>query len=324
MQIASSGDALILLTKEFPTLKFHRLVSYKASYAIRITFMLNILFQLPKFLMAIRKEHQAIEKIVESENIDFIISDNRYGCWSKNVPCVLITHQINILMSPSWKWMEGLINFGNHRQIKKFTECWVPDFPNGITGRMTEPRNLKIRFIGMISRFKKMNIKNRLDVLAVISGPEPQRSVFEIKVREQLEKSGLRYFIVKGKPGFDNDRLKKNNEENYMTSNALNEMIEASELIISRSGYTTVMDLCKLGKKAIFIPTPGQTEQEYLAEGLKAKGIAFYQSQNQFDLPLALEESKKYKGFEGYSHSSNLLAEAVDSILNYKYPHVNT
>jgi UDP:flavonoid glycosyltransferase YjiC (YdhE family) len=313
VQIASSGSALILLRQEFPKLKSHELVSYKASYSDRISFMMKILFQMPKFLWAIRKEHQQVERIVSDENIEIIISDNRYGCWSSAVPSVLITHQVNILMSSLWKFLEGIINAGNHRQIKKFSECWVPDFQNGITGRMTHPFPSRVKFIGMISRFQKKSLPMKRDILFLISGPEPHRSIFEMNIKAEIAKIDCKsYLIVKGKPESGG---KSGNEIDHWSAIELNEAIESSQLIVSRSGYTTVMDLCKLEKKAIFIPTPGQTEQEYLAEQLKKNGTVFYQNQNEFDLALALEESKKYKGFEGYSYSSNLLSNAIDNLL---------
>ncbi len=315
VHIASNGSALILLRQEFPNLKFHELVSYNANYSVGIPFMMNILFQMPKFLLAIKKEHHQIERIIENENINLLVSDNRYGCWSAHIPSVLITHQINILMSPRWKWLEGLINYGNHQQIRKFTGCWVPDFPNGITGRMTQSNSAKIKFIGMVSRFKKLSVPVQREILFLISGPEPQRSIFESRIKKQITKTGVKnYLIVKGK--LDNESTSNQNELNHLPTHELNEAIESSQLIISRSGYSTIMDLCKLGKKAVFIPTPDQTEQEYLAEQLEKNGVAYFQHQNEFDLARTITESKKHKGFEGYPHSPNLLANAIDSLLN--------
>jgi UDP-N-acetylglucosamine:LPS N-acetylglucosamine transferase len=315
VQIASSGKALALLRQEFPTLKFHELVSYKATYSDRLSFMLKILFQMPKFLWTIKREHQQIEQIIKNENMDWVIADNRYGCWSSQIPSVLITHQINILMPPAWKWLEGVINYGNHRQIKKFTQCWIPDFPNGITRRMTYPGNLKTKFIGMISRFNTWKLPLKREILFLLSGPETQLSIFETKVREEIRRTGCKnYFMVKGKPGTMDESTE--NEADHLPAGELNELILSTQLVISRPGYTTIMDLWKLGKKAIFIPTPGQTEQEYLAKQLKVNGIAFCQNQDEFDLSLALTESKKYKGFEGYPASPNLLARAIDDLLS--------
>src|SRR5258706_4554115 len=316
VQIESSGDALVLLKEEYPSLKFHSIVSYSANYSSFLPFMIKIGLQMPKFIMAIRKEHYQVEKIVREEKIDLLISDNRYGCWSKSVPSVLITHQVNIIMPSGWRWLEGIINFGNHRQIKKFTECWAPDFPNGITGLMTSPTKIKIKFIGMVSRLAKMKAPIRFDILALISGPEPQRTLFENKIKSQLSTSGLSYFIIKGKP--DGASKPDDHETNHFSANELNLIIESSSIVISRSGYSTIMDLWRLGKKAIFIPTPGQSEQEYLAEKLMKRKIAFYQKQDEFDLNHSLEESKKYKGFEGYEPSPNLLADAIENLLSSK------
>ncbi len=362
VQIASSGDALVLLKQEFPVLKFHQMISYRAKYSLWLPLMFKMILQLPKFLSAIKKEHDELEQIIDKEKIDFVVSDNRYGCWSSKIPSVLITHQVNILMSPAWKWLEWIINYGNHRQIKKFSECWVPDFLNGITGGLTSLRGrpdqslpartvrqagnphlngdcfanacpaeaapsrrvrakgipldndgrITIKFIGMLSRFKKMNLPMKYDVLALVSGPEPQRTIFESEIKKQLASSSLNYFIVKGKP---NSFEKSKNETDHLNSRELNAMIESSTIIIARSGYTTIMDICKLGKKAIFIPTPGQTEQEFLAIELKRKGIVFSESQKKFNLSIALSESKKYKGFDGFPSSPNLLADAINTLL---------
>ena len=180
---------------------------------------------------------------------------------------------------------------------------------------MTKSSQLKIRFIGVLSRFRKMDVEKKIDILALLSGPEPQRSVFENLLREQLKKSGLSYFMVNGKPQAKEPSV-NDSEVNYLSSVPLNEALESATMVVCRPGYTTVMDLCRLGKKAIFVPTPGQTEQEYLASQLEKMGVAYFQNQNEFDLLPALEKSKKYKGFEGYPHSANLLADAVDTLLS--------
>lgn len=314
VQIASSGDALVLLKEEFPDLKFHSIVSYRAEYSSTIPFMVKILLQMPKFLSAIKREHTETEAIIEREKIDFVISDNRYGCWSDKKPSILITHQVNILMSARWRWLEWLINFGNHSRIRKFTACWVPDVPDGITGKMTAASTMRLTHIGMLSRFEKQKAKMTYDVLAIVSGPEPQRSLLEEKLKRQLKQSGRNYFIVRGKPS---ERMSPGAHQiDHANASQLNKLIESSQIIIARSGYTTVMDLWKLGKHAIFIPTPGQTEQEYLASELKRKGVAFSQHQREFDLQQCLLESKGYRGFESFPSSPNLLAIAVNQLLN--------
>jgi len=314
VQIASSGDALILLKKEFPSLKSHQLTSYRAEYSRSLPFMIKIILQLPKFLLVIGREHKEIATLIDQEEIDIVISDNRYGCWSKDIPSVLITHQVNILMSSKWKWMEWIINFGNHWQIRKFATCWVPDFADGVTGKMSDGQEVKSTRIGMLSRFERRHAELKYEVLAVLSGPEPQRSLLEEKLRLQLAASNLNYFMVLGKPAGSTSCSER--EAGHLNAFQLNELMESARVIVARSGYTTVMDLWKLGKKAIFIPTPGQTEQEYLADKLMKKGIAFSKGQDEFDLQQALRESSAYKGFDSFPSSPNLLAIAVKELLS--------
>src|SRR6478609_3806099 len=129
VSIATSGDALLLLKAEFPELQFFELPSYQVTYSRSIPFVTNIFLQLQKFLLVISKEHECVRKIIIEHKVDLVISDNRFGCWSKLVPSVMISHQTNILMPFHLKWLQPVINFFNRSQIKKFTECWIPDFP---------------------------------------------------------------------------------------------------------------------------------------------------------------------------------------------------
>jgi len=152
VQIASSGRALILLKQEFSALKFHELASYDAHYSKVFPLAFSLFFQLPKFFDRIRKEHSQIEHIVPEEKIDFVISDNRYGCWSTQVPSIFITHQVNILMPDLLRWVEPLVNYFNRQQIKKFSCCWVPDELHGkITGKLTASQGLMIGTSGSAS-----------------------------------------------------------------------------------------------------------------------------------------------------------------------------
>src|SRR5882724_5962238 len=135
VQIASSGSALVLLKKEFPSTKFHELVPYQAEYTASLPFAFKILLQLPKFLREIKREHQQIETIIESEKIDLIISDNRYGCWSEQVPSVLIIHQTTLRVS----MFKSFINYFHQVAIRRFSHCWVPDFESdeSLTGELS-------------------------------------------------------------------------------------------------------------------------------------------------------------------------------------------
>jgi uncharacterized protein (TIGR00661 family) len=320
--IVSSGSALQLLQQEFPQLPSIQIESYKASYAARLPLMIAVFLQIPKFLRAIRKEHQQLEDIVKEYKIDLVISDNRYGCWSNKVPTVFITHQITIQMPPLLKWIQPIINYFNARFIKRFAQCWIPDTPaQNLSGVLSKFNSNKIngRFIGILSRLRRTSNDSlfKYRIAIVLSGPEPQRSIFEEILLHQLRNSTDQVVLVKG---VVEDTVRWKSEGNLTTVNflpsvQLEEIITQSELVIARSGYSTIMDLAQLQKKAILIPTPGQTEQEYLAKRLMEQGICFSMSQHDFNLDYALKQSVGFKGFTNIEVSNQLLSKALDEFL---------
>jgi uncharacterized protein (TIGR00661 family) len=319
VQIASSGSALILLRQEFPQVTFHELVSYDAHYSRIFPLSFSLLLQTPKFLSRIKKEHDQIEKIVREEKIDFVISDNRYGCWTKQAPTVFMGHQINILLPWALRWMEPLVNYFNHRQIKKFNYCWVPDeLNNRLTGKLTEAKGLKVNYIGMLSRFKKnKSIEKKYDLLVLVSGPEPQRTMMEMEIIKKLTDSRLTVMLVRGIPGNATSMTAINAnivQRDYLSAKELNNVIEESDIVISRSGYSTIMDLAKLGKRAIFIPTSSQTEQMYLADQLSKRKIAYCMDLKELDVNKAIELSIGYSGFSG-EHNNGLLVKTINELL---------
>jgi uncharacterized protein (TIGR00661 family) len=322
VMVAGSGDSLALLKTEFPSLRFFTIPGYNPVYQKNARSMVwKMAAQLPKFLNTIRQEHQAIETLVAQHQIHLIISDNRYGCWSATVPSIFITHQSNILMPKRFGWLAGIIRRKNESFINRFTECWLPDYPDDHTlagelisfGRMKT--KLRPVYIGPLSRFRFSGQKEKkYDVLVILSGPEPQRTILENTLLPSLQQSGLRYFVVRGVVTATTVTDLKGC--NFLTSEALQEMIESSEVIVARSGFSTVMDMAALQKKVIFIPTPGQTEQEYLAQRLKEKKIAYFMKQQDFNLSIALREGGKYSGFPYFSSGTALLNQAISDTLH--------
>ena len=293
--IASDGDALALLQNEYPNLTFIELPSYGISYAKNLK--TSLLFQMPKILKAVRAEKKVIKKYIENNSdVIGIISDNRFGVRSPKVPSVYITHQINVF--------SGLTTFVSskiHQKIiKKFDECWVPDIANeGLSGRMSKAnnKNLHIKYIGVLSRFKKENLPIINKVLIVLSGIESQRILLEKKMIEEFKSYQGSVVLVQGKIAAEQAVKIENGIKiyNYLLSSDLEREINQSELIICRSGYSSVMDLAMLAKKAFLIPTPNQPEQEYLAKHLKVKGFAPYCKQQDFNIQL-LKKVKLYNG----------------------------
>jgi UDP-N-acetylglucosamine transferase subunit ALG13 len=311
--IASDGGALSLLKDEFPALTFLEITGYHPRYTSRFL-ILSLVFQLPKFLRTIRKEHREIEAIRKSHRIDFIISDNRYGCWSPEIPSVFITHQLAIQMP----MFSRLINFFIQMKIKNFSACWVPDVAGeqSLAGKLSVNTDLNVVHIGHLSRFQRVTAEQRkYEILAIISGPEPQRTVFEKLIREELSKSGKRAMMVKGIPHSRHRKISGDLDEiSHFPAKEMNQVILESDIVISRPGYSTIMDLAKLEKSAVFIPTPGQTEQEYLGKRLMKNEIALSVPQHKFDLEAALRAASRYKGFGSY-HQNDLLEKALTTLL---------
>lgn len=295
--LASDGRALALLKKEFPQLAAFTLPAYKVRYD-KGSMVWNIAKQLPKISQAILKEKKAIRKIVEANQIDIIISDNRYGCRSSLCKNIFISHQINIAI-PNRR-LQIITNKINHHFINLFDECWIPDFSGDLSlaGKLSQSTQNHY-YIGPLSRFKKKKWKKEYDLIAVLSGPEPQRSIFEAQLIRQLRALNLKCLIVQGKTEAFSRRQETENLEiiSFLTSAELNEYILKSELVLARSGYSTIMDLVALGKQAILIPTPGQTEQEYLAETLHEKGIFYTQQQDALNIEKALQQVPDFTGF---------------------------
>lgn len=319
VHVASSGDAQRLLQLEFPQLKQFSLPSYKVGYSQRLPFMLKVFLQLPKFLLVIIKENKVIKQITNQNRYDLIISDNRYGCHSSNVKSVFICHQLNIIMPSLIAWMAPVINYVNHLWISRFDQCWIPDDSTAsLTGRLTKPALPNSEWIGVLSRFgKDESAATEFQLAVLLSGPEPQRSVFEKKILHQLSGLKLKSILVRGR--LDVNPIEKENQHlmviNYLHGEELQNIIEKSEVVLCRSGYSTIMDLVKLQKKAVFVPTPGQTEQEYLGFRLMQNGIALCQRQNEFNIVQALKEIKNYTGFVGSLSETNLLNNAIDKVL---------
>jgi len=297
--IASDGDALKLLKKEFSNLQHIELPAYGIEYPRKGQHLkLKLLKHLPKLLKAIKAEKKVVETIIKAYNIDGIISDNRFGVFHKNIPSVYITHQLNVL-SGNTTWISSKTH---QHVIKKFDECWIPDLENAdnLSGQLghLEHSIIPTKYLGILSRFNVVKENKVYDLMVLLSGPEPQRSILENHLLKQVQDYKGTVLFVKGIIETIQTKEIINNITiiNYLTREALEIAINKSDIILSRSGYTTILDLAKLGKKAFFIPTPGQFEQEYLANRLSKKGIAPYCAQDKFTID-KLDLLKDYTGF---------------------------
>ena len=306
--VAASGRPLEFIRKEYPGVSVIDFPGITINYPENDRIALRMFKLLPRLIYGIWDEHRTLKKIAVQSEATLIISDNRFGCWHASIPSVFITHQLNIQVPGKLKFLRGFINAINYWFINKYDACWIPDFEphRGLAGSLSHPVRLpsNARYIGILSRFSKpVNpfpdwIQPDFDLLVMLSGPEPQRTILEEKILLQLVSINMQVALVRGMPESDEVYLLDNRIHVFahLDSMRLHEMIKKSALVICRSGYSSIMDMVTLGKRAIFIPTPGQTEQEYLSRYLMDKKIYFSTGQNDFNLLYSIEMSKNFPG----------------------------
>ena len=297
--VVASKGTFALLKKEFPTLVFLRFNGYEIEYSRdRKNFLSKILLQFPKVVFSVWRENKWLRKIIVKHKIDAVISDNRFGMYSKKIPSIYITHQLRIKTGNHST--EIIAQKIHYYFIKKYSQCWIPDNKEtGLAGELSHPQIIpsNVIFIGPLSRFKPLpNIEKIYDLLITISGPEPGRTIFENKILHKLQSFPGKALLIRGLPS-DIYKLPSSDLleiENHLSAEELNKAFEQSKMVIGRSGYTTIMDLAALRKKAILIPTPGQTEQEYLAKYLFEKKYFFTADEENFSMEDALKKVSEF------------------------------
>lgn len=299
--IACNSVQKQVFQSSFPLLKYIPLEGYNIKYGrSRWGTMLRIVCQIPRIIAHIKRENRWLEALVKNEPVDLIISDNRFGLFHSSIHCIFLTHQLKIRsgLGPLTDYFLQKINY---RFINRFSACWVPDMPgsNNLAGDLAHPRRLPavpVFYLGPLSRFQPMSPGNdRIPLLILLSGPEPQRSLLENLILNQLGNMGTPCLLLRGLPGNAEIPLAAGNIRifNHADALQLNEWLAAAEWICCRSGYSSIMDLMILLKKCILIPTPGQAEQEYLAARMEQNGWARVVHQNKLNLAKEWEEAKK-------------------------------
>lgn len=269
-EVCFAGNAIQLeLFKEFfPNHRYFDLKGYRVQYSkSALTLPIKMLIQIPKILRAIQTERKWLEELNHTEHFDAIISDNRYGLHLNNIPCVILTHQTEIRV-PGSRLLQKILNFWNRQFLMRFREVWIPDDENrSLSGDLSRHSLKNVRYLGNISRLDNQMIRSfKLNILFILSGPEPQRSLLEKEILG-LDLNGLEIVLLRGCPAAKTSITRKGWKiYPHLPSDQLSEHVKNADLIVCRSGYSTIMDLFKLGKRALLVPTPGQTEQVYLAD----------------------------------------------------------
>lgn len=315
-----------LLVREFEEIEFVSCEGYGISYRKNAWLTrLSLLFQTPKILTKIKEEHKWLTQFISQKQVSLIISDNRYGFYSSQIPSVIITHQLQI-QTGLGNWINSWVNKMNYQRLAKFRECWVPDFETGINcaGSLSHPvkrPGFPVRYLGALSRmqFCEPIVVKKTKVVVLLSGPEPQRTLLENLFLEQVTTlNEISFVLVRGLPkeqGLPSFRSNNLVVLNHLPSTELNALICSSKYVIGRSGYTSVMDYLKLRAKAILVPTPGQAEQEYLASYLETQQLAIRVEQKHFDLANMIKKADSF-AFQPFERNMDLYKDQITEFLD--------
>lgn len=272
--IGCSASSRNYLDSYFPEVPLLPLPSYRLRYSSFLPAWLAVIMQLPRLMRVLHQEKKQVESLVKELEINFLISDSRYGCRMDGIPSVCITHQLNLKLP----FFSAMVNRLHRKQLRRFSELWVPDAEEKgkrLAGELSDARglNLPVKFLGPLSALKppqNLPESRRSDILILLSGPEPQRRILEKILLEKFNATAKRVVLIKGSESPINGRSANLQVLDLVRGTELAEWIGGADLVICRSGYSTLMDLFVLGKtKLLLIPTPGQPEQEYLAKWWK-------------------------------------------------------
>jgi hypothetical protein len=326
--IAGAGEEhLALFRTEIPGIECIDFPGFKPGYSRYFPQYATLLLQTPVLLYHIISEHFRLRKIIRENRIDIVISDNRFGLWNRKIKTVYVTHQLRIPFPKTFRIFEFAGILFHRAVIKKYSFCFIPDLPDNminLSGRLSHGVKLpgNAMYIGILSRFTDM-ISNSKDLpisyrhnTVILSGPEPQRSILRHKLEAIIKGKEPQTVFLGGRPDRDSAASKSDNIIlfNHLPGAAMKELISGSERIITRSGYTTIMELISLNRSALLIPTPGQTEQEYLASWHREKGWFSSTLQKYLRDSLPEAESKIVPAEEIISQSRCLLDEALKRI----------
>jgi hypothetical protein len=324
--IGSGKEHMSLFRNELPDLSYIHFPGFKPGYSRFTPQYLTLLLKTPLLLYHIILEHFSLKRIIRENAIDIVISDNRFGLWNNKVTTVYITHMPLIPFPKPLRFLEFIGVLLHRFVIKKYSLCFIPDLPGdlNVSGRLSHGIRLpdNVRYTGIFSRFIMDGISLHENPVklshntVILSGPEPQRGILKQKLTGLLKEKDLPTIVLEGRPDKTIKVVSSENifYYNHLPATEMKDIITGSQSIITRSGYTTIMELISLNCSALLIPTPGQTEQEYLADYLSEKGWFSTISQSEIKEGITLPLNKAAWSDEIINQSNNLLKAALKEL----------
>lgn len=325
--LAGEGQVLEFLKLNFPGQTFIHFPGTRIRYPSGRGMAAKMLVQLPAIIHGIGREHRLLRQMVRDLGIDIVISDNRFGLWTRHAHTVYITHQVMIKAPAGYRWAEGLLHRLHRWIIRRYDVLWVPDNPGAqnLSGDLSHKYPLPANgaYTGILSRFgtaanpapdKK---RHKPDLLVILSGPEPQRTILEEKVLRNINEEKITGVVMlRGLPGSAGHPQQMPGVviHDHLPDDDLRELITGARVIVCRPGYSGLMDLVSLGRPAVLVPTPGQTEQEYLADYLSASGSFQQLDQEGFTVRKALHAALALPERIDFTNQAHLLFRQLDCL----------
>ena len=330
--IGSGKEHTDLFKNELNGLSYIHFPGFRIKYSRWLPQYVKIILSAPSFLYHILKEHRQLKSIIKEYSIDIVISDSRLGLWNNDITTAFVTHMVSVPYPRSLRFLEKAGLPIMRKIFSRFDLCYIPDLPGetNLSGKLSHgmdyPSNT--RFVGLLSRFGRVPaettlIQGKYYCTVILSGPEPQKSMLREKAIRIVERSGKLSVILEARPGEKRESVTRGSVIfiSHLPAAEMKTTILESEHIITRSGYTTLMELVTIGRSALIIPTPGQAEQEYLADLMAERGWFASVRQNSLkdDIILPDPDAKWPSGL--YEESRLLLKEALKELLEYKHDH---
>lgn len=283
-EIIVAGDELqlTLLSQRFEGVKTVLFPSFKVRFSKGQNQLLPLLWIALRLPYHIIKEHLILKRLVRQLKVDVVISDNRFGLWNADVKTILITHQLKVFFPRPFGILEPIGARFIRFIAEKFDSCWIPDYldSNNLAGELSHPKKLpsNASYIGILSRFSGLStiqLPIAWELVGVVSGPSPHREMFIAEIEKLSRKYSIKTLIIKGNPNEGDSIIEQNGigYAGHLSDTEFASAVKSSKYLICRAGYSSIMDMVALGVKCLMVPTPGQTEQEYLADYLSNKGL---------------------------------------------------
>lgn len=268
-------------------------------------FYIRMSLSMPAVWLRFKLEHQLTERLVSRKRVDLVISDSRFGVWSRGVPSYCIFHSLRQIIPGRLRWMERMVEWGQRGLLAGFDKVLIPDVEEdgGLSGDLGHYPSLdwgegRLVYLGPLTNVSKRGYSEDIDYFFSVSGIEPQRGILAKRVLNALPHLSGRIVVTLGYPAAADEYQKLHGADvyGYLNRDRQAEMLNRAKVVITRSGYTTLMELAELGKKALFVPTPAQSEQEYLARFHRESGHVWSTTQKKLDLPVDLKRAQAAAG----------------------------